>query len=148
MAIIIVLFARAQKCMFLFEVVSGVISWPAPPIARKELVAEYFMTILFEREMSLLRECLKNCSTDWGHLNGRFAGGKHFKVFSGRRGLIGSQPAYGWRMLKPRWLNFPSAFAKLTSLEGKPSFTKDFPRDDFFEQLLSLCDSLRASGSQ
>lgn len=73
------------------SLVSGGMSWPAPPIARKELVAEYFMMILFEREMSLLRECLKNCSMDWGHLNGRFDGGKHFKVFFGRRSLIGSK---------------------------------------------------------
>lgn len=50
------------------------------PIALKELDAEYFMTILFEREMSLLRECLKNCSMDWGHLHGRFEGGKRYKV--------------------------------------------------------------------
>lgn len=53
---------------------------PLLAYALKELVAEYFMTILFEREMSLLRECLKSCSMDWGHLHERFEGGKHFKV--------------------------------------------------------------------
>jgi hypothetical protein len=31
----------------------------SPQFASKELVAEYFMQIMFERQMSLLRECLK-----------------------------------------------------------------------------------------
>lgn len=146
MAIIIVLFARAQKCMFLFEErlwrhflacspyrPQGISRW----IFHDDFVwtRNEFVAGVFE-EVGL-------GSFEWK------VGGKHFKVSFSRRSLIGSQPA-----CKRRMAGFSAVFCKKDSARSRTrdscrkSFTMDFPRDDFFEQLLLLCDSLRASRSQ